>query len=60
MKNSRRKFIQTSATLAAVGKALAAPTHRVTKPIAVSTWNFGVGANAEAWKILSPCVALIT
>lgn len=24
-----------------------------TKPIVVSTWNFGLAANAEAWKILS-------
>jgi len=54
MKTSRRKFIQTStvlASLASVQKLFA--QEKVTKPIVVSTWNFGVGANAEAWKILS-------
>jgi N4-(beta-N-acetylglucosaminyl)-L-asparaginase len=55
LKTSRRKFIQTSATLASlasVSQVLAGPK-KMTKPIVVSTWNFGVGANAEAWKILS-------
>ncbi|HCW07025.1 MAG TPA: glycosylasparaginase [Cytophagales bacterium] len=54
MKTSRRKFIQTSAaiaSLASVNKIFAQP--KITKPIVVSTWNFGVGANAEAWKILA-------
>jgi N4-(beta-N-acetylglucosaminyl)-L-asparaginase len=55
MKTSRRKFIQTSATiasLASVSKVFAEKSS-VNKPIVVSTWNFGIGANAEAWKILS-------
>jgi len=30
-----------------------ARTADVIKPIVVSTWNFGMAANAEAWKILS-------
>src|SRR6267142_539163 len=54
MKTSRRKFIQSStvlASLASVQKLFA--KEKVTKPIVISTWNFGVGANAEAWKILS-------
>jgi len=56
MKSSRRKFIQTSALLGAVasaGRAFGRPDPKVTKPIVISTWNFGVGANAEAWKVLS-------
>jgi len=55
MKTSRRKFIQTSAVLASLSSVpkLFAREAAVTKPIVISTWNFGVGANAEAWKILS-------
>ncbi len=56
MKTSRRKFIQASAslaTIAAVSNVFAERNNNPTKPIVVSTWNFGVGANAEAWKILS-------
>ena len=55
MKTSRRKFIQASATLvslASVNKVFA-EQKKVIKPIVVSTWDFGIGANAEAWKILS-------
>ena len=55
MKTSRRKFIQASASLASlasVGKVFA-EQKKVMKPIVVSTWNFGLDANAEAWKILS-------
>jgi N4-(beta-N-acetylglucosaminyl)-L-asparaginase len=55
VKTSRRKFIKASATLAslaAVSKGFA-EQKKITKPIVVSTWNFGVDANAEAWKILS-------
>lgn len=53
---SRRKFIQlgTLASLAPVTKLFGfkqpAP---VLKPVVVSTWNFGLDANVEAWKILS-------
>src|SRR6266516_205155 len=56
MKTSRRNFIQKSAVLASlagIGKAFGKEMSAATKPIVVSTWNFGVGANAEAWKILS-------
>jgi len=54
MKTSRRKFLQSGAALASFvpfTNALADPKP-VNKPLVVSTWNFGVGANAEAWKIV--------
>jgi N4-(beta-N-acetylglucosaminyl)-L-asparaginase len=52
--SSRRKFLK----LAAFGglaplSSLAVSTHDVNKPIVLSTWNFGLQANAEAWKVLS-------
>jgi N4-(beta-N-acetylglucosaminyl)-L-asparaginase len=53
---TRRKFLQlgTFASLAPVTKLFAGfRSTKTTKPVVVSTWNFGVGANAEAWKILS-------
>src|SRR5260221_4230786 len=55
MRTSRRKFIQSSTVLASLASVqnLFAREKAVTKPIVISTWNFGVGANAEAWKILS-------
>jgi N4-(beta-N-acetylglucosaminyl)-L-asparaginase len=53
--SSRRKFLQLSAlgasALAFPKKLLATPAE--TKPIVISTWDFGLAANAEAWKILS-------
>lgn len=57
MKTSRRKFIGLGASVLsalpfvnAFGKGRMTPA---TKPIVVSTWNFGIQANVEAWKILS-------
>lgn len=53
---TRRKFLQlgTFASLAPVTKLFAGfKSTKATKPVVVSTWNFGVGANVEAWKILS-------
>lgn len=52
---SRRKFLQlgTLASLASLTKAWGKPAAKVSKPVVISTWNFGAGANAEAWKILS-------
>ncbi|MBL7870665.1 MAG: N(4)-(beta-N-acetylglucosaminyl)-L-asparaginase [Cyclobacteriaceae bacterium] len=53
---SRRKFLQLStiASMAPVTKLLGfKQLTPVTKPVVVSTWNFGLDANAEAWKILS-------
>jgi N4-(beta-N-acetylglucosaminyl)-L-asparaginase len=55
MKTSRRRFLQSGAVLASLSPladALAVQKP-MTKPIVVSTWNFGVGANAEAWKVLT-------
>jgi len=59
---NRRKFIKATAlstALLAVDKTSMAssitntlsPT--INKPIVISTWDFGVAANADAWKILS-------
>lgn len=53
---TRRKFITLSAiaSLAPFTKLVGMKSSNVvTKPIVVSTWNFGKGANVEAWKILS-------
>jgi N4-(beta-N-acetylglucosaminyl)-L-asparaginase len=58
---SRRKFIKASAisaSLIAVDKrsiAALAPYPLKTgfKPIVISTWDFGIAANKDAWKILS-------
>ncbi len=52
---TRRDFIRISAMgsglLAAAPLSLGAQA--VQKPIVISTWNFGIGANAAAWKVLS-------
>jgi len=53
---SRRKFLQLSAlgtALLPFSKAVAKPVVEGSKPIVLSTWNFGLQANVEAWKILS-------
>ncbi len=54
---NRRKFIKTtalSAGLMAVNKETIASTlsSEINKPIVISTWDFGVAANADAWKVL--------
>jgi N4-(beta-N-acetylglucosaminyl)-L-asparaginase len=53
--STRRDFIR---TVTAGGIALSTPAlpssgEGVNKPIVLSTWNFGLEANAEAWKVLS-------
>ena len=56
MRYNRRKFIQATAlsTVAAtLGKACSFPSNTLNKPIVISTWDFGVAANADAWKILN-------
>lgn len=55
--NTRRKFIKQSiigaAGIGTIGKLTASTTTRsVTKPIVISTWDFGVAANQGAWEIL--------
>jgi N4-(beta-N-acetylglucosaminyl)-L-asparaginase len=54
MKTTRRNFLKLSAAASALPLASAfAKAPVVTKPIVISTWNFGLHANEEAWKILS-------
>ena len=59
---NRRNFLKT-ATAGSIGLALSSfspkelqeiklDTKTVTKPIVISTWNFGVKANGAAWEIL--------
>ncbi|GAB1462907.1 N(4)-(beta-N-acetylglucosaminyl)-L-asparaginase [Pedobacter sp.] len=53
---NRRKFIQTtalSAAAVALSKACTSKNSGVNKPIVIATWDFGVAANTDAWKILS-------
>ncbi len=54
---SRRKFLQTGAALSALSPfsgilAKGLPT-QTTKPLVISTWDFGRPANEAAWKVLS-------
>lgn len=56
MKTTRRKFIGYGAaalSMPLVASCDAREGTEPTRPIVVSTWNFGVPANVEAWKILS-------
>jgi N4-(beta-N-acetylglucosaminyl)-L-asparaginase len=54
MKTTRRKFIQLSTAAASLPLVSAfATTKPITKPIVISTWNFGLQANEAAWAILS-------
>ncbi len=55
MKTSRRKFLLTGAVMTAFAPVVNAmdSQKKVNKPLVISTWNFGVPSNAEAWKILS-------
>ncbi|MFI5172950.1 MAG: N(4)-(beta-N-acetylglucosaminyl)-L-asparaginase [Chitinophagales bacterium] len=55
---TRRKFIRTatlSAGLLSTGKLFSSNNNleTINKPLVLSTWDFGVQANKEAWKILS-------
>lgn len=60
MKKSRRSFIQQSTLLAGLfafrkseaATAFADMEDRATGPIVISTWNHGIPANAEAWRVL--------
>jgi N4-(beta-N-acetylglucosaminyl)-L-asparaginase len=49
----RRRFIQLSALGSMISPFAAFGKQQVNKPIVISTWNFGLDANKEAWKILS-------
>ncbi len=53
---NRRKFIRDTAlsgALIAISKNSLATSNNTNQPIVISTWDFGVAANADAWKILS-------
>jgi len=52
---TRRDFIKLSAVGGGIlaTSPLMAANSSVTKPIVISTWKFGLGANEAAWKILS-------
>ncbi len=55
--SSRRKFIQQSlvgaVSLGAFSEMVSAKSiSKVTKPIVISTWDFGVAANQVAWEVL--------
>jgi N4-(beta-N-acetylglucosaminyl)-L-asparaginase len=54
MSTSRRKFLQTVASGALVSGLAGSlqAQHTATFPVVLSTWNFGLQANVEAWKIL--------
>lgn len=53
--NSRREFLSASLTTSALTGLSAAPARAVTRtrPIVVSTWDFGVAANQAAWEVIS-------
>lgn len=53
MSHSRRSFLKLAATSAAILPATHTFSHAPTRPIILSTWNFGLQANEAAWKILS-------
>ena len=54
MRYSRRSFIKIGATTTAIISPVTSMFARtVTKPIILSTWNFGLQANEAAWNILS-------
>lgn len=53
---TRRDFLKLSALGASalpIANAFANEKTFVNKPIVLSTWNFGIQANVEAWKVLS-------
>jgi N4-(beta-N-acetylglucosaminyl)-L-asparaginase len=53
---SRRDFIKSGlagAAFAPLACATPDPESKTLKPVVISTWNFGLQANEEAWKILS-------
>lgn len=53
MKTSRRAFLKLSAMSVPLLASSQKASSPVNKPIVLSTWNFGLQANEEAWKILS-------
>ena len=59
--SSRRKFIKNTALVSSalllnpldlIAKDIPGNSKTINKPIVLSTWNFGLKANEEAWEIL--------
>ncbi|GAB3925512.1 N(4)-(beta-N-acetylglucosaminyl)-L-asparaginase [Mucilaginibacter myungsuensis] len=57
---NRRKFLKLSALTATaatvlpkLSKAAKQPADKSTLPVVISTWDFGIAANAAAWEVLS-------
>ena len=61
MKTNRRQFIKFGTAMASLfavnkskaGEMLEEQAKEPVRPIVISTWRFGIQANAEAWKVLS-------
>jgi len=53
MNHSRRSFLKLAASSAAILPVSTAYSKDPTRPIVLSTWDFGLQANEAAWKILS-------
>lgn len=56
MFTSRRKFLKSTALLSALPLTRVLASSKIqtgSKPIVLSTWDFGMQANVEAWKILN-------
>ncbi len=57
--SNRRKFLKSTifsglaVSSASLGSLACAPRQEMKKPVVISTWNHGLEANAEAWKVLS-------
>ena len=56
--SDRRKFLKSTVygglavSTAGLSSIACAPKKEVNKPVVISTWNHGLAANAEAWKVL--------
>jgi L-asparaginase/N4-(beta-N-acetylglucosaminyl)-L-asparaginase len=56
--SNRRKFLKSTifsglaVSSASLGSLACAPRQEMKKPVVISTWNHGLEANAEAWKVL--------
>ena len=55
MKTSRRNFLTKVSAVTLTGAAVSTKSFSVPAPgpVVISTWNFGLEANVEAWKILN-------
>ncbi len=53
MKTSRRRFLQSGAALASFAPVFDSRAIAPGGPVVLSTWDFGIPANKEAWKVLA-------